>query len=258
MKLITSLGENTVPICTEIAASLRELVGIDIEFEPVPSSTVEAEPLFRGEVGLGWICGLLYIEKADFHNAPLDLLAAPIFSGSSQPDYYSHLIVPVESTYHSIDDLSGTRWAINEPGSWSGHHLFRAWLFERGLDLRYVGEIVESGAHSKSIRMIANCLADFATIDHGVFDYVAEREPDLMQKIRVIGQIGPSPSPPFVAHRSIPSETRVQIKQALLDLSGDRDFLARVAPHHLADFAAVDDHSYDPIRVGYRNSVSMM
>ena len=97
MKLITSLGENTVPICTEIASRLRDRVGIDIEFEPVPSSTAEADPLFRGEVALGWICGLLYIEKSDFHKAPLELLAAPIFSGSSQPDYYSHLIVPAES-----------------------------------------------------------------------------------------------------------------------------------------------------------------
>ena len=160
-------------------------------------------------------------------------------------------------TYFSFEDLAGARWAINEPGSWSGHHLFRASLFERGLDLGYVGEIVESGAHSKSMRMIANNLADFATIDHGVFDYVAEREPDLMQKIRVIGRVGPSPSPPFVAHRSVPPDVRTEIKAALLGLSSDPEFRASVAPHHLTDLVAVDDQNYDPIRVGYRNSLAM-
>lgn len=257
LKMMTCLGENTVPICSELAQALAEKVGVEIVFDPVAESTPAAQKLVRGEVQIGWICGLLYTMLLDEQKAPIELLGAPIFTDSDQPEYYSHLVVPVGSPAESLADLQGKSLAINETTSWSGYHLLRANLHEMGLAMSYFGEVVESGGHSKSMVMIAEGLADSATIDHGVFDFVSDDQPELLKKIRVIGKIGPSPSPPFVINGNVPQDLKDRIKRALLELGQDEPFLQKVRPHRLASIVPIEDEYYEPIRVGFQNSKKM-
>ncbi|MFT7583811.1 MAG: phosphonate transport system substrate-binding protein [Cellvibrionaceae bacterium] len=258
IRMITCLGENTVPICTELAKALSERLKIEFLFEPVAESTPAAERLARGEVQMGWICGLLYVEKVDREKAPLNLLVAPVFTDTNEPIYTSHLIVPAGSSAKSLEDLRGKTHAINEFTSWSGNHLMRSYLFDKGLTADFFSEIIVSGAHSKSIRMVAEQGADSAAIDHGVFDFVADTQPELTKGIRVIGQIGPSPSPPFVIHQSVPQTLQDDIRQAMLDLGQSESFKKLVKPHRLKKFAPIKDADYQPIRTGYENSLALL
>ena len=257
IKMMTCLGENTVPIMSELAQALTEKLNIDFWFNPIPESTPAAEKLIKGVVQIGWICGLLYVEKVDGENAPLDLLAAPIFTGTDKPIYTSHLIVPAESEARSLTDLRGKTHAINELTSWSGNHLMRAQLHEMGLSADFFSEIIVSGGHSKSMRMVAEGRADSAAIDHGVFDFVADRSPEIIKRIRIIDQVGPSPAPPFVIHRSVPAQLQTEIRQAMLELGKDETFQARVEPHRLKTIVPIKDVDYRPIRVGYKNSLAL-
>ncbi len=257
LKLMTCLGENTIPICSEIAAELSLRLGHSVVFDPIAESTPAAQKLVRGEVQLGWICGLLYTMLIDEQDAPLDLMGAPIFSGSDQPEYHSWLIAPVDSPAATFADLRDKSLAINETTSWSGYHLLRSNLHDMGTDMNYFGEVIESGAHSRSMKMVAMGEADSATIDHGVFDFVAEHQPELMEKIKVIGRIGPSPSPPFVIHRDVPQDLKDAITASLLELGRDDAFLQKVRPHHLKTIVPITDHDYEPIRSGFQNSLSL-
>lgn len=257
LKMMTCLGENTVPICLEIAAEISCRLGIEIEFKPVAAPTTAADKLAQGDVQLGWLCGLLYVNKVDEEQAPLDLLAAPIFSGYTQPVYFSKLTVPAESPFNTLKDLHGKAVAINEKASWSGNHLLRAMLQEQGLDMSFFGNIVTSGAHSKSFEMVAGGQVDAAAIDHSVFDFVAQHRPEMLARIRVIELIGPSPAPPLVIHRSVPKLLRHNIQSCLLELGKDPQFVCRIQPHRVETFVTVSDTDYLPIREGFARSLSM-
>ncbi|MFK7803568.1 MAG: phosphate/phosphite/phosphonate ABC transporter substrate-binding protein [Anaerolineae bacterium] len=257
IRMMTCLGENTVPICTELTNALTEKLQIEFLFDPIAEPTPAAEKLVRGDVQMGWICGLLYVEKVDHDKALLDLLAAPIFTGTNKPIYTSHLIVPRNSQAQSLSDLQGKTHAINEFTSWSGNHLMRAQLFEQGLSANFFSEIIVSGAHSKSVRMVAEGRADSAAIDHGVFDYVADTTPELIDQIRIIDQVGPSPAPPFVIHRSVPHEIQNAIQLAIVELGQDESFQQLVKPHRLKTLVPITDADYDPIRAGYQNSLAL-
>lgn len=257
IRMMTCLGENTVPICTELANALSERLQIEFLFDPIAESTPAAEKLVRGEVQMGWICGLLYVEKVDNAKAPLNVLVAPMFAGTNEPIYTSHLIVPKESSAQSLDDLQGKTHAINEFTSWSGNHLMRAQLFKLGLPADFFSEIIVSGAHSKSVRMVAEGRADSAAIDHGVFDYVSDMFPEVFEQVRIIGQIGPSPAPPFVIHCSVPQDLQDRIRQAMLELGQSESFRQVVKPHRLKTLVPITDDDYQPIRVGYRNSLAL-
>ncbi|MEM9773963.1 MAG: PhnD/SsuA/transferrin family substrate-binding protein [Chloroflexota bacterium] len=257
LKMMTCLGENTVPVCAEIAAEMSERLGVEVVFKPVAESTPAAEKLMRGDVQLGWICGLLYVHKVDSENAQLDLLSAPIFSGHTEPVYFSNLTVATASPFKTIEDLSGHTLAINETTSWSGNHLLRAFMHERGLDMSFFDEVVVSGGHSKSFAMVAEGKVDAASIDHSVFDFVAEHRPELLERIRVIDLIGPSPAPPFVVHRSVSEHLRYKIRDCLLELGKDSQFISRVQPHRVETFVPISDADYQPIREGFARSLSM-
>ncbi len=257
IKMMTCLGENTVPIFSELATELSKRMDVDFLFDPIPESTPAAEKLMRGDVQMGWICGLLYVEKVDFHQAQLDLLGAPIFSGFDRPDYCSHLVVPADSQAESFADLAGSRLTINEHTSWSGNHLLRSMLHDRGLSSDYFSEIVVSGAHSKSMALVASGEADCATIDHGVYEFVAADQPDLIQKTKIIGKIGPSPAPPFVIHRSVQPELREAIRATLLELAAEPAVQERLRSHRLETIVHIQDSDYNAIREGFAHSQAL-
>ena len=257
LKMMTCLGENTVPVCTELAAELSERLQLEVQFDPIAESTPAAEKLMRGDVQLGWICGLLYVDKVDSEKAPLELLAAPIFTGHTKPNYFSNLIVNAGSPVTTFEQLVGKSLAINETTSWSGNHLLRAFLHDRGLTMDFFGEVIVSGAHSKSFAMVAEGKAEVATIDHSVFDFVAQHRPELLEKVKIIELIGPSPAPPFVVHRSVPEHLRYKIRNCLLELGSDSRFVGRIQPHRVESFVPITDADYVPIRTGFANSLAM-
>ncbi|MEM7799285.1 MAG: PhnD/SsuA/transferrin family substrate-binding protein [Chloroflexota bacterium] len=257
LQIITCLGENTVPICTEIARALSETTGLEIFFEPKALPTEAAEPLCRGEIAMGWICGLLYTIKVDKAAVPFELLAAPVFAGEDVPVYHSKLVVAKESPLSSFDDLRGSCLAINETTSYSGFHLLRSTLVQRGLTLDYFGEVFVAGAHSKSMRAVAEGEADVATIDHSVFDYVVEAFPGIAGQIKVIGHLGPAPAPPFVVHQSVPEEAKMRLQQGFLALGTDPAFIQLVQRHRLQGLVSINDGYYDAIRRDYMRSLSL-
>ena len=61
-------------------------------------------------------------------------------------------------------------WPLTKQLLGHGNHLLRADVHKRGLTMDYFGEVIVSGAHSKSFEMVVNGGAEVASIDHSVFD----------------------------------------------------------------------------------------
>lgn len=204
-----------------------------------------------GAIQVCWICGLPYIWKADNPHMDIELLAAPVLKGTryhDHPVYFSDIVVHQNSQFQKFSDLEGSCWAYNEPHSHSGCYVMRYHLAMMGKDDSFFGQVVESGAHQKSLQMLLNHEIDVAAIDSSVLEMELKHFPEIQKHIRIIDTLGPSPMPPWVISQKVPKEIRSSLRRFLLELHQDpvgRDILEK---GEIAHFAEVKDSDYDPIR----------
>jgi phosphonate transport system substrate-binding protein len=203
--------------------------------------------LDQAHAQVGFICGLPYTQRAGW----LDLLAAPVMRGTrydNRPIYFSDVVVRHDSPFKSFSDLRGATWAYNEPDSWSGCLVLRAYIAARGETRNYFGNIVESGAHIRSLQMIVDGMIDAAAIDSTVLEIELVRRSELAKQIRVVERIGPNTIPPAVARRDLPDTLKWRLRDALLQMHADDEGAAILADGMVSRFAAIRDADYDDIR----------
>ena len=112
----------------------------------------------------------------------------------------------------------------------------------------YFGRAVEAGSHQNALKLILEGQVDGAAIDSTVLEEEFRRRPALEGQVRVVETLGPSPIPPWVIHRSVPTVQREAIRAALLTMRDNPAGQATLAAGHLARFVRVSDRDYDPIR----------
>jgi phosphonate transport system substrate-binding protein len=251
LTLTSCLGENTEPVCEDLAEYLAYRLRIQVDFEGELSWKERSRRIDTGEIGMAWICGLLYIQKVDLADIFISPLVAPVMSGETyqqMPIYTSKIIVHRDSDYYTFNDLRGARFAINEPDSYSGWVLVHAHLASLGGKDPFFAELVESGSHSQSMQWVANGKAAAAAIDCTVFNYLTTQDPHLARMLRVVEDLGPSPAPLFVISRTVPQNITRRIRQLMLNMAADEDGRKILASGNLSRFTAVEDQDYNPIR----------
>jgi len=184
--------------------------------------------LASGEVDVAFVCSppLVWLDGV------VEAIAAPVLTDprfGGLPLYTSEVVVAAESSYRSLADLAGARWAVNEPSSWSGYWVTLA----RVGDWAYFGQVVEAGFHQRALRMVAEGAVDGSAIDCQVLALELRERPELAERIRVVETLGPSPSQPVVVRSSLDAETRARLLDRLLALRGpalERYFVERFLP----------------------------
>jgi len=187
--------------CRALSAFIGERLGVSTEFIGEVPWQERERLLDCGQIDVCWICGLSYVRKRNSGESHIDLLGAPVMKNpryAGKPVYYSDVIVRAESSFRTFDDLCGAAWAYNEPGSHSGYNLIRYHLVAAGKRNGYFGRVVESGSHQESLRMILAGSIDASAIDSTVLELDVARNPSIIEKIRTIAVLGPSPAPPWV------------------------------------------------------------
>ena len=170
------------------------------------------ELVTRG-IDLAFICSppLIWMGGA------LEAIAAPVLTDprfGGEPLYSSEVIVKRDSSFESLEDLRGARWAVNEPSSWSGYWVtlqhVGAWDF--------FGQVVEAGFHERALRMVAAGAVDGSAIDCHVLGVVMKRDPELAAKLRVVETLGPAPSQPVTVRAGLETGVKDRIQECLLRL----------------------------------------
>lgn len=251
LKLTSCLAANTDPACAAAADYIGKRLGILAEFVGDISWQERERLLDSGEIHIGWICGLLYTWMVSQPQCPLKLLAAPLVSGDrylGKPVYYSDVIVHRRSRVRTFGQLRGASLAFNESKSYSGFHVLRWHLSTLGESDGYFGSLVESGAHNTSIELVRSRQVGASAIDSTLLDWEMQRDPSLEGDIRVVETLGPSPVPPWVVSRELPSDLRGELNRLLLQMHEDPAGRQSLALGHLSGFADVEDRDYDPIR----------
>jgi len=202
-----------------------------------------------GAVDLGFICGYPYVLLRDRPNPSVELLAAPIPSGkkyADKPQYFSELIVRKGSPYHSLGDLRGRTYVFNEETSNSGYIMARYRMKDKTNG--FFHQVLRSGSHEESIRMVASGQADASFVDSLVLDYEKSISTAESKNVTVIERVGPAGIVPLVVSTKIPTDLRKKWKEAVIHMHDDPEGKAILASMYLKRFEAVADSNYDNIR----------
>ena len=227
-----------MPIVRRLGDRLTAELGIDLAAELAPTWTDFMAAIDDGTVRVVWLCGLATAELIDSGRFDAEIVAAPVFPGESGPVYRSVVVARREAGRSTIDDLAGSRLAINAYGSWSGYHALRAHLAEAGRFDAFFSSVTETGGHDASIDSVLAGEADCAAIDCSVWDARSARDPRL-RELQVVARTRDHPAPPFSVSRALDADVR----------RGDHGRPGAVArAAGLEAIVPATDTDYDPLR----------
>ena len=151
------------------------------------------------------------------------LLATPRYAapGCAGPTYVSWIIVRHDDPVACFADLRGRVPAFNGRDSQSGYNVLRALAAPLATEGRFFAAGLESGAHRKSMALVAAGKADVATIDCVSFALIARNAPHEVANLRVLCASVAAPALPYVTSASTDDATVKRLQAGLLAACAD-------------------------------------
>ena len=243
----TYLAPNILPVYEAVATEVGRRLGVETELVV----ETEYDACARDENEVCFVCSLPYVHFERQGIAPAVPVAAPVLHGErygGRPIYFSDVIVHRDSPLRSFLDLRGHSWAYNEPLSHSGYGITRYHLLELGETSGFFSEVIETGFHETSMRLVAAGEVDASAIDSQVLAVALRDDPSLARSLRVIDALGPSTIQPVAVSKRVPIGQRREIQEALTTLHEAEAVRGRLAAGLIERFVPVDAASYDDIR----------
>ena len=193
------------------------------------------------------------------------LLARPCYDagGCVGSTHSAFIVVPRESPARTVHNLRGKRFALNSLHSNSGMNLPRRMLADLAKGAPFFSEVVETGGHGPSLRVLAAGGADCASIDCLTYVFAEDYQPELVAPLRILAQTPPSPAIPFVTSAATDAQTVAKLQLCLLAMSEDPRCRAaldglritRIEPAPQAGYTALLNYEREAADLGYPDLV---
>ncbi|MFQ5785560.1 MAG: phosphate/phosphite/phosphonate ABC transporter substrate-binding protein [Alphaproteobacteria bacterium] len=227
---------------TAIAGNLRQ-AGVD----GVPEELVHDRPLAKlwsdPELLLSQACGFDLVKS---YTRKLRPVATPRYSapGCNACRYTSAVIVSENSTATALEDLRGAVCAVNGPESHSGMNAFRALVAPLVHNGRFFSRVIETGAHSDSVALVASGDAGVAAIDCVSYALLVRYRPAAVAGTRVLCHTEPAPAIPYVTQADADEELVARLQTALAAAFADPGLAAARESLFLAGIEVLPHAAY--------------
>ncbi len=237
---------------TSLFHQIGRVLGVDVDFDETSSGpTPGNDPFADGSADLGWVCSTSYVDlETRGDDAAVQLVGVawvpddPDSNGA--PVYFGDLVTRADSGITTFDDLAGRRVGCNDPVSLSGYHALRIALHERGLPDSFC-EQPFTGGHHASLDMVVAGDLDAALVDSVVRTGRARMDP-AVDALTVIERLGPWPTQPLVARKSLATEDVRRVRRQMLAASGQPALQAELEAAALSHLVEVGPDHYAAIR----------
>jgi len=207
----------------------------------------EINDLIRaGGVTLAIVCTNAYLEgQEDFG---LEALVVPQVRGETV--YYSYLIVPADSPAHSLADLRNKAFAFSDPLSNSGRLAPVYYLRQMGeTPETFFSRTIFTYSHDNSVRAVMNKMVEGAAVDSLVYEFMAEKDPEVGARTRILARWGPYGINPVVVHPRLDPALKEQLRTLFLTMHQDTEGQAILATLAVDRFLPPSATSYDTVRL---------
>ncbi len=220
--------ERTFSTYRQLFATVAQRLGRSLELVQRPTYADVNALLEKGEVEVAWVCTGAWPALARSGGARL--LVVPVVDGGTT--YRAYVIVGRACTANSFADLAGCRFAFSDRLSLTGYRYPTLRATQVSQDAgSFFGETFFANSHDNAIEAVRRGLADAASVDGLVFDYLARNSPESVAGLRVIERSEPYPIPPVVVSSHLPAAEAERVAVTLLTLhqeGGARSLLAHV------------------------------
>jgi len=227
-----------------LAGKLNPDLGLPIHF----LNSVDKKDIVSNQTRISHICGLPLVSQFQKKIIPL---CTPNFDLDELegPNYFSYFMVSKTSKIKSVKETKGLVAAISSHDSQSGTNVVRSEIEvtkKLGLFDNFYQKIVITGSHKNSIQKIINNEVDIACIDAIIYSNIKRAEPELADKLRIIGRSIISPAPPLVTHKDNPlcssSDLIRALNNALNLLDEDSKDILKIKRFSFLPFDAYNSH----------------
>jgi phosphonate transport system substrate-binding protein len=201
--------------------------------------------LKSGNIDVAFVCGRPYVDGHDEFG--LELLVAPQINGKTE--YYSYIIVHIDSPVETFEELRGKTFAFTDPISNSGK-LTPTYMLAKMNDTpdSFFEKYVYTYAHDKSIKAVANGIISGAAVDSLIWEYYNKKYPEITSKTKIIIKSPPYGIPPVVVSPGIDPELKNRLRKIFLDLHNDEKSKKILERMMINKFVVVEDNNYYSIR----------
>lgn len=191
---------------------------------------------------LGQTCGMPY--RTRLHGRVTLIAAADYGLPDTAPGYYHSVFVArPEDGDKRPEDFATRPFVYNQPESQSGWAAPQNWAAARGFRFP---PVVQSGGHRASALAVAEGRGDLAALDAVTWRFLTRYEPELTDRLTVVGRTDVTPGLPFIAApgadaaatrdalthglAALPDETRAQLMIGGFVPISDAQYLAVPTP----------------------------
>lgn len=235
--------ERTYGVYGDLFRLLAERLGRPLELKQRRTYQEVNALVIRGEVDAAWICTGAWPELGEARAARL--LAVPVVDG--QPTYRALILAgPGRSGARSLADLRGARFAFTDPISLTGCRYPKLRLAARGeRPEQFFGSTLFTHGHDRSIEAVRRGLADGASVDSLIYDFLARRSPEEVAGIRVLERSEPFPIPPLVVPSGAAEAEVARLRRELSALGEDPVGRTLLDALLIDGFASPDERAYE-------------
>jgi len=201
---------------------------------------------------IGQTCGLPFVRGVRQKAAVLGTFDYGI-EGCDPGDYRS-VIVCRRGESRPLPDFEGTRVAYNGRDSQSGHAALVATVAPLVRDRKFFAETIESGAHRRSMQMVADGSADVAAVDVVSWLLALDVEP-ATDALEVVGSTACTPGLPLITSRTRLAD-REELNAAIHEATTALSQKAKRALH-IHGYVPRLDSDYDVIEQRLAEAVAM-
>jgi phosphonate transport system substrate-binding protein len=177
----------------------------------------------------------------------MEILAIPKIGGKTT--YQSYIIVPESSSFTSLLDLRGLRFASSDFMSNSGWLYPVTWLFDHGeIYHRFFGKHEITGSHDYSILAVSQGYVDGAAVDSIIYERMTKEDPIILSRTKVIQQSQPFGMPPLVVHPEIDQALKDELYSVLVSMHLDEEGQKILAALNIDQFVAPSLEDYNDVR----------
>jgi ABC-type phosphate/phosphonate transport system substrate-binding protein len=212
----------------------------------------------RPDLALAQTCGYPYVSEL---KGKVRLVATPVFSypGGKGAKRASFIVVREANAAKSLEDLRGSRAAINDWGSNSGMNLLRIAMAPLAGGKPFFSDIIVTGGHLGSIAAIREGGADVAAIDSITWGLHARHAPEKIAGVRILTETPMGPGLPYITRADASDAEVAALREAISGALADPSVKGAIDVLGLTGIEILDDSDYaelerfrdEALRLGY-------
>ncbi len=198
-----------------------------------------------GQIDVAFVCSGPYVDGHDEFG--MELLAAP--QAYRKTVYYAYIIVAKDSPIKGFKGLRGKTFAFADPLSNTGKIVPEYMLAKMNeTPETFFKKTIYTYAHDKSIKAVAQGVADGASVDSLIWEYVNRTNPELTAKTKIIEKSPPYAVPPVVVRKGLGPALKKELRAVFLNARRDERGKELLDKMMIDKFVVIEDSAYDSVR----------